>query len=69
MKKGIHPEYGPATVTCACGNVFKTNSSRREINVNMCSACHPYYTGSQNLIDTEGRIDSFKRRYAVAKKG
>jgi len=68
MKKKIHPEYGPATITCACGNVFHTKASRKEMNVNTCSACHPYYTGSQNLIDTEGRIDSFKRRYAAAKK-
>ena len=68
MKKGIHPEYVEATITCACGNVFHTKSSRKEMNVNSCSVCHPYYTGSQNLIDTEGRIDSFKRRYAATKK-
>ena len=68
MKKDIHPQYGPATVTCACGKVFETKSARKEMTVNTCSACHPYYTGSQNLIDTEGRIDSFKRRYATKTK-
>ena len=68
MKKNTHPEYTPATVTCACGNVFHTNSVRKEMTVNTCSACHPYYTGSQTLIDTEGRIDSFKRRYSAPAK-
>ncbi len=67
MKKGIHPEYGPAKVTCSCGNVFETNSTVKEMHVNSCSACHPYYTGKKTFVDTEGRIDAFKRRFA--KKG
>ena len=65
MKKGTHPEYGPATVTCACGNVFETNSTVKTMTVNTCAACHPYFTGQQTFIDTEGSIDSFKRRYAA----
>ena len=68
MKKGIHPEYGPATVTCSCGNVFQTNSTVKSMTVNSCSACHPYYTGKKTFVDTEGRIDSFKRRFANYKK-
>ncbi len=68
MKKNIHPKYGPATVTCSCGNVFETNSTGKEMHVNTCSACHPYYTGQQTFIDTEGRIDSFKRRYGSGAK-
>ena len=68
MKKGIHPEYAPATVTCSCGNVFQTNSTVKSMTVNSCSACHPYYTGKKTFVDTEGRIDSFKRRFANYKK-
>ena len=70
MKKEIHPKYGPAKITCACGNVIETRSTTPEMSVNTCSACHPYFTGQQTFVDTEGRIDSFKRRYAnvTAKK-
>ena len=70
MKDKIHPTYGPAKVTCACGNVLETNSTVKEMSVNTCSACHPYFTGQQTFVDTEGRIDTFKRRYAnvIAKK-
>ena len=64
MKKEIHPKYGPAKITCACGNVITTCSTVPEMSVNTCSACHPYFTGQQTYVDTEGRIDSFKRRYA-----
>ncbi len=67
MKKGIHPAYMPATITCACGNVIQTNATVKTMTVNTCSACHPYYTGTQAFIDTEGRIDSFKRRYGEKK--
>ena len=68
MKKGIHPDYGPSSVTCACGNVFETHSTVKKMSVNTCSACHPYFTGQQTFIDTEGRIDSFKRRYGAVEK-
>jgi len=66
MKDGIHPEYyADATVTCVCGNTFKTGSTLKEIRVDICSACHPYFTGKQKLVDTEGRVDRFRRKYAV----
>jgi large subunit ribosomal protein L31 len=65
MKDGIHPQYfADATVTCVCGNTFKTGSSQKEVRVDICSACHPFFTGKQKLIDTEGRIDRFRRKYA-----
>ena len=64
MKKDIHPAYGDATITCACGNVIKTRSTKKEMTVNTCTACHPYFTGQKTMVDTEGRVDSFKKRYA-----
>ena len=64
MKKDIHPAYGEATIVCACGNVIKTASTKKEMQVNTCSSCHPYYTGQKTMVDTEGRVDSFKKRYA-----
>ena len=64
MKKDIHPNYGEATITCACRNVIKTRSTVKEMHVNTCSACHPFYTGQATFIDTEGRVDQFKKRYA-----
>ena len=64
MKSDIHPAYGDATITCACGNVIKTRSTKKEMTVNTCSACHPYFTGQKTMVDTEGRVDSFKKRYA-----
>jgi len=63
MKQGIHPEYSIATVKCSCGNTFVTRSTRREIHVEICSACHPFYTGRQKLVDTGGRVERFQRRY------
>ncbi|HEX9411582.1 MAG TPA: 50S ribosomal protein L31 [Actinomycetota bacterium] len=63
MKQGIHPEYSIATVKCSCGNAFVTRSTRREIHVEICSACHPFYTGRQKLVDTGGRVERFQRRY------
>ena len=63
MKQGIHPDYKKCTVTCACGNTFETGSVKDEIRVEICSACHPYFTGKQKLIDTAGRVERFKRRY------
>ena len=65
MKDGIHPQYyADALVTCVCGNTFKTGSTQKEVRVDICSACHPFFTGKQKLIDTEGRIDRFRRKYA-----
>jgi large subunit ribosomal protein L31 len=64
MKDGIHPQYYPqATVTCVCGNTFVTGSSQKEVRVDICSACHPFFTGKQKLLDTEGRIDRFRKKY------
>jgi large subunit ribosomal protein L31 len=64
MKDGIHPEYQAANVTCACGNKFQTRSTKTELAVDVCAACHPFYTGKQRLMDTQGRVDRFRRRYA-----
>lgn len=63
MKKNIHPDYIDAEVTCACGNVVKTRSTVEKMHVNLCSACHPFFTGSAKLVDTEGRVDRFNKRY------
>ncbi|ULQ59857.1 50S ribosomal protein L31 [Brucepastera parasyntrophica] len=65
MKKGIHPAYAPTKITCACGNVIETSSTAKNINVEICSACHPFFTGKQKLVDTAGRIDRFKKRYNI----
>jgi large subunit ribosomal protein L31 len=64
MKEGIHPEYVTATVRCSCGNTFVTRSTSPEIRLELCSACHPFYTGKQKLVDTGGRVERFQRRYA-----
>jgi large subunit ribosomal protein L31 len=64
MKAEIHPNYEEATIRCACGNVFKTRSTRKEMHVNTCSNCHPFYTGEAKFMDTEGRVERFQRRYA-----
>ncbi|MCR2032117.1 50S ribosomal protein L31 [Anaerofustis stercorihominis] len=63
MKEAIHPKYGKCKVTCACGNTFETGSVKDEIRVEICSKCHPFYTGKQKLVDTGGRVDRFKKRY------
>lgn len=63
MKQGIHPNYKKCMVTCACGNTFETGSTKDEIRVEICSACHPYFTGKQKLVDTGGRVGRFKKRY------
>jgi large subunit ribosomal protein L31 len=68
MKKGIHPEYHQAGVKCACGNTFVTGSTQKEIHVEICSVCHPFFTGKQKLIDSTGRVDRFKKRYNIDKK-
>jgi len=63
MKKDIHPDYVECNVTCGCGNSFKTRSTRPTINVEVCSNCHPFYTGKQKFVDTAGRVERFQRRY------
>ena len=63
MKDGIHPEYESVSVTCACGNAFQTRSTKKEFTVDVCAACHPFYTGKQRLIDTQGRVDRFRKKY------
>lgn len=64
MKKDIHPEYRKAVVSCVCGNTFETRSTIGNIHVEICSACHPYYTGKQKLIDSAGRVERFNKKYA-----
>ena len=69
MKKDIHPEYKETTISCACGNVIHTRSTKENIKVEVCSACHPFYTGeTQKIIDTAGRVERFKRKYAKFNK-
>jgi large subunit ribosomal protein L31 len=63
MKKDIHPKYGDATITCSCGNVIHTRSTVKEMQVNSCSNCHPFFTGAATFIDTEGRVEQFRKRY------
>jgi large subunit ribosomal protein L31 len=67
MKADIHPAYEVATVRCSCGNTFTTRSTRRELHVELCSECHPFYTGKQKLVDSGGRIEKFERRYGKRK--
>jgi len=67
VKAGIHPNYQRATVLCACGNTFVTRSTTPEIHVEVCAKCHPYYTGKQKLLDTAGRVERFRQRYATEK--
>jgi large subunit ribosomal protein L31 len=64
MKANIHPKYEEATVSCACGNEIATLSTVKQMHINTCSSCHPFFTGSAKLIDTEGRVDRFKKRFA-----
>lgn len=66
MKKGIHPKYFETTVKCGCGNSFKTRSTMPEMKVDICSACHPFYTGKLKYVDTAGRIEKFKNKFASA---
>jgi large subunit ribosomal protein L31 len=66
MKVGIHPTYHQAKVTCACGNVFSVGSTRESINVELCSKCHPFYTGEQRFVDTANKIDKFKEKMKTA---
>jgi large subunit ribosomal protein L31 len=68
MKQGIHPEYVESRVTCTCGNAFTTRSTKPEIHVEICSVCHPFYTGRQKLVDTGGRVERFQRRVAKGRR-
>ena len=63
MKEGIHPTYVPSKVVCACGNTFETRSTIPEIRLEICAACHPFFTGRQKLVDTAGRVEKFKQKY------
>ena len=63
MKAGVHPDYNETTIICACGAAYKTRSTKDNIKIGICSACHPYFTGEQKFIDTAGRIEKFTRRY------
>lgn len=68
MKSGIHPEYKEITVKCSCGNTFTTRSSLgRDLHVEICSVCHPFYTGKQKIVDTEGRVEKFRQKYGLKK--
>lgn len=68
MKAGIHPNYVVSTVTCSCGNTFTTRSTEPELHVELCSECHPFYTGKQKLVDTGGRIEKFQKRYGTRQR-
>ena len=66
MKASIHPEYAEITVTCSCGNTFKTRSTvGHDLQLDVCSSCHPFYTGKQKIVDTAGRVDKFRKRYGA----
>jgi large subunit ribosomal protein L31 len=66
LKEGIHPAYNETVVVCACGEKFTTKSTRQQIQVDICSKCHPFFTGKQKIVDAEGRVEKFKRKYAKA---
>lgn len=68
MKPGLHPEYHEVTIQCACGASYATRSTRKSIHVEICSNCHPFFTGKQKLIDTAGRVERFRKKYAQAQK-
>jgi large subunit ribosomal protein L31 len=69
MKQGIHPQYQEVIATCVCGNSVELGSTKPAIRVEICSNCHPFYTGQQRIVDTEGRVDRFKKRYKLAEAG
>ncbi|MGH2485341.1 MAG: 50S ribosomal protein L31 [Ktedonobacterales bacterium] len=68
MKSGIHPKYIDATVTCACGNSFTVGSTQSNMKVDVCSKCHPFYTGQQRILDTASRVERFRRRFNIAEE-
>ncbi len=65
MKEGIHPNYNETTIKCACGNVIETSSTKENISVEICSKCHPFFTGKQKLVDTGGRVEKFRKRFGI----
>lgn len=67
MKKDIHPDYGPAVIRCACGNEVKTSSTVPKMEVEICSACHPFYTGQKKIVDSAGRVDRFAKRFEMSR--
>ncbi len=69
MKKDIHPKYVDCVITCLCGNVIRTRSTTPKLNVEICSACHPFFTGQQKIVDTAGRIERFRKRYSGVNYG
>jgi large subunit ribosomal protein L31 len=69
MKAELHPKYVEATVHCACGNSWKTRSTKESMHVDVCAQCHPYFTGEQRIVDTAGRVERFRRRYAKGQQG
>ncbi len=68
MKENIHPNYNETSITCACGTVYSTRSTRRDIKIGICASCHPFFTGEQKFVDTAGRIEKFARRYGTARR-
>lgn len=68
MKQGIHPNYKPTVVKCACGATFETSSTKENLRVDICSNCHPFFTGKQKLVDTGGRVDRFNKRFGLSQK-
>lgn len=66
MRKGIHPEYKDVAVECVCGNKFETKSTKQISKIDICSACHPFYTGKQKILDTEGRIEKFRKKFGTS---
>ena len=67
MQQGIHPDYKETTIKCACGNVIETGSTKEDIRIEICSACHPFYTGKQKLVDTGGRVEKFRKKFGLDK--
>ncbi|TYQ14983.1 UNVERIFIED_CONTAM: large subunit ribosomal protein L31 [Acetivibrio alkalicellulosi] len=68
MKEAIHPNYTQTVITCACGATYETGSTKKDVHVEICSSCHPFYTGKQKLIDTGGRVDKFNKRFGINNK-
>jgi large subunit ribosomal protein L31 len=69
MRQGIHPKYQAATIRCSCGNVIETQSTKAQMHLDVCSACHPFFTGEQRIVDTAGRVERFNRRYQRPARG
>ncbi len=68
MKEGLHPDYQTATVRCACGETFETRSTKKDISIEICSKCHPFYTGKQKIVDAGGRVDKFRKKFNLESK-